>query len=58
MKKVYITDFIVEPLKPERKVLEGVAEVIALAAGREGELRGQIEDADALMIYHFLTFWF
>ncbi len=55
MKKVYITDFIAEPLEPERKVLEGVAEVIALEAGSEEELRGQIEDADALMIYHFLT---
>jgi len=32
-----------------------VAEVIALEAGSEKELRGQIEDADALMIYHFLT---
>ncbi|NOX99499.1 MAG: C-terminal binding protein [Verrucomicrobia bacterium] len=55
MKKVYITDFIAEPLEPERKVLAGVAEVIALEAGSEKELRGQIEDADALMIYHFLT---
>lgn len=55
MKKVYITDFIGEPLDPERKVLEGLAEVVALEAGNEEELRGQIEDADALMIYHFLT---
>ncbi len=55
MKKVYITDFIGEPLGPERKVLDGLAEVVALEAGSEEELRGQIEDADALMIYHFLT---
>ena len=55
MKKVYITDFIGEPLEPERGVLDGVAEVVALEAGSEEELQGQIEDADALMIYHFLT---
>jgi D-3-phosphoglycerate dehydrogenase/C-terminal binding protein len=55
MKKVYITDFIGEPLEPEREVLDGVAEVVALEAGSEQELRGRIEDADALMVYHFLT---
>jgi C-terminal binding protein len=55
MKKVYITDYIGEPLDPERKVLQGVAEVVALEAKSEAELQGQIEDADALMIYHFLT---
>lgn len=55
MKKVYITDFIAEPLELERGVLDGVAEVVALEAGSEEELRGQIEDAEALMIYHFLT---
>lgn len=55
MKKVYITDFIGEPLEPERRVLDGVAEVVALEARNEDELRGKIEGADALMIYHFLT---
>ena len=55
MKKVYITDFIGEPLDPERRVLDGVAEVVALEAKSEEELRGLVEDADALMVYHFLT---
>lgn len=55
MKKVYITDFIDDALEPERKVLQGLAEVVALQATCEEELRGQIEDADALMVYHFLS---
>ncbi len=55
MKKVYITDFIGDALEPERKVLQGLAEVVALQAKGEEDLSGQIEDADALMVYHFLT---
>ncbi|MCB1234340.1 MAG: C-terminal binding protein [Verrucomicrobiae bacterium] len=52
--KVVITDYIVEPLEFERSVLEGVAEVIALDARSEADLDGRIEDADAIMIYHYL----
>jgi C-terminal binding protein len=52
--KVIVTDFITEPLTVERSVLDGVAEVIALDARREEELDGRIEEADAIMIYHYL----
>lgn len=54
--KVVITDFIAEPLNYERRVLEGVAEVVALEAMREEDLIGQIEDADAIMVYHYFQF--
>jgi len=53
-KKVVITDFVGEPLEVERGVLDGVAEVVALEARDESELAGRVEDADALMVYHFL----
>jgi D-3-phosphoglycerate dehydrogenase/C-terminal binding protein len=55
MKKVVITDFVTEPLDCERRVLGDVAEVIALDAKNERELAGRIEDADAVMMYHFLS---
>lgn len=51
--KVLITDYITEPLDFERGVLEGHAEVEALDAHCEEDLIGQIEEVDALMIYHF-----
>ena len=33
MKKVYITDFIGEPLQPEREILQGLAEVVNESPG-------------------------
>lgn len=54
--KVVITDLIVEPLNVEREVLGDIAEVIALDAMRESELVGRIEDADAVMVYHYFRF--
>ncbi|WP_182864932.1 C-terminal binding protein [Rhodopirellula sp. JC639] len=54
--KVVITDLMTEPLDAERRVLGEVADVIALDAKNEAELVGQIEDADAVMVYHYLTF--
>ncbi|MDF1851541.1 MAG: C-terminal binding protein [Verrucomicrobiales bacterium] len=54
--KVVITDLIVEPLDYERRILDGHAEVIALDARSEDELIGQIEDADAVMVYHYFRF--
>jgi len=54
--KVVITDLITEPLDHERKVLDGVAEVVALNAMSEGELETRIEDADAVMVYHYFRF--
>lgn len=53
--KVVITDYITEPLTYEREVLDGHAEVIALDAMNETELAGRIEDADAIMLYHYLS---
>ena len=52
--KVVITDFISEPLEHERRILGDLAEVIALDARSESELAGRIEDADAVMVYHYL----
>ena len=52
--KVVITDFISEPLEHERRILGDLAEVIALDARNESELAGRIEDADAVMVYHYL----
>lgn len=54
--KVVITDFITEPLDYERSILDGVAEVVALDAMSEAELEGRIEDADAVMVYHYFRF--
>lgn len=52
--KVVITDFIAEPLTEERRILGDLAEVIALGGLREEDLWGRIDDADAVMVYHFL----
>jgi D-3-phosphoglycerate dehydrogenase/C-terminal binding protein len=52
--KVLAVDFVEEPLDIERGVLGEVADVFALGAEREEELWGRIEDADAIMLYHFL----
>lgn len=52
--QVVITDFMVEPLEEERMELDGLAEVTALDAACEADLVGNIEQADALMVYHFL----
>lgn len=51
--KVVVTDLIHEPLDEERAVLGDVAEVVALNALCEEDLAGRIEDADAIMLYHF-----
>lgn len=50
--RVIITDFVTEPLEEERRVLGDLADVAALDAYSEDELLGQVEQADALMIYH------
>lgn len=53
--KVVITDFINPPLHHEVQILGDVAEVVALNAFSEADLVGQIEDADAIMLYHFIS---
>ena len=50
--RVVITDFIEEPLVPEREVLGDLAQVEALGAFSEADMEGRVEDADALMVYH------
>ncbi len=52
--RVVITDFITEPLDQERRILGDLADVIALDAKDESELAGRIEDADIVMVYHYL----
>ncbi|MDF1858996.1 MAG: C-terminal binding protein [Verrucomicrobiales bacterium] len=56
LSKVVITDLITEPLDYERSILDGHAEVMALDAKSEGDLAGHIEDADAVMVYHYFRF--
>jgi D-3-phosphoglycerate dehydrogenase/C-terminal binding protein len=53
--KVVVVDFIAGPLDHEQRVLEGVAEPVALDARCEDELEGRVEDADALMLYHTMS---
>lgn len=52
---VVITDFINPPLTHEQRILGDVADVVALNAFSEGDLAGQIEHADAVMLYHFIS---
>ena len=52
--KVAITDFVGEPLDVERRILGDLADITALGAKHEAEMAGRIEDADAVMVYHFL----
>ncbi len=52
--QVIVTDFISEPLDVERNILEGLAEVVALGALSPAELDHRIEQATALLVYHFV----
>ncbi|MBM3876613.1 MAG: C-terminal binding protein [Verrucomicrobia bacterium] len=52
--QVVVTDFLEEPLDHERRILGDLADVTALCSRHEDELAGRIEDADAVMVYHFL----
>ena len=53
--RVVITDFVADDLAPEREVLGGVADVVALNATREAEVAGKLTDADAVMMFHVIT---
>ena len=53
--KIVITDFVTEPLEIERRILGNLAEVVALDARDESELAGRIEEANAVMMYHFIS---
>jgi D-3-phosphoglycerate dehydrogenase/C-terminal binding protein len=52
---IVVTDFITEPLDPERRILGDLARVTAANAVGEEQLLGKIEDADAIMLYHLTT---
>jgi C-terminal binding protein len=52
--RVVVIDFLDDDLAPEREVLGDLAEVTALNASSVDELPGHIEDADALMMFHYL----
>lgn len=53
--KVVITDFINDSLSIEKEVLQGIATVEAFDAYSEEALRGKIESAKAVMLYHNLS---
>ncbi|MFT4587353.1 MAG: C-terminal binding protein [Candidatus Binatia bacterium] len=53
--KVVVTDFLEEPLEHERKILGDLAEVVALNAVGESTIDDRINDADAIMLYHFIS---
>ncbi len=50
--RVAIADFLTDDLAPERAILDEVADIHAFNAFSETELVGQIDDADAVMLYH------
>ncbi len=53
--RVAITDFILDDLAPERRVLGDIADISSCNITDEAQLEGQIEDADAIMMYHCIT---
>ncbi len=52
--QVIITDFLNDDLAPERRIFGDLAEIVALNALTESDLLGKIEDADAVLVYHYL----
>ncbi len=52
--QVLITDFLNDDLAPERRIFGDLANVTALNALTESDLIGRIEDADAVLVYHYL----
>ncbi|RDC63623.1 C-terminal binding protein [Adhaeribacter pallidiroseus] len=53
--RVVITDFLSDSLETETKILNNLADVVALNAFSEEDLMGKIEEADAVILYHLLT---
>ena len=53
--KVVVTDFVEEPATFEREILGEIAEVKTFQAMGEDNLVGKVEDADAIMLYHYVT---
>ncbi|MCW3112355.1 MAG: putative 2-hydroxyacid dehydrogenase [Segetibacter sp.] len=53
--RIVITDFIADSLAVESEIIGNGAEIIALDAYNEKDLEGQIEDVDAIIMYHSLS---
>src|SRR5688500_15334805 len=53
--KVVITDFVNDSLEIEKRILNNISDVIALHAFSEEQLQDNIEEADAIILYHLLT---
>ncbi|GIW99919.1 MAG: dehydrogenase [Pirellulaceae bacterium] len=53
--RVLITDYIGEPLDIEREVLGDIADVAAVNARCNADLVGKVEQADGLLVYHFVS---
>lgn len=52
---VVVSDFINPPLTHEERILGDLADITALNAFSEADLVGKIEEADAIMLYHFIS---
>lgn len=52
---VVVSDFINPPLTHEERILGDIADIVALNAFSEEDLVGWIEEADAIMLYHFIS---
>ncbi len=53
--QVIVTDFIFEPLDVERQILGERADVLALGAQSSADLDQRVEQATALLVYHFVS---
>ncbi len=51
---VVITDYITDPAGVEQSILGDLAHVTAVEAQCESDLAGRIEQADAVMVYHYI----
>lgn len=55
MHKVLITDYLAPPPNIEQKELDGLAQVHCLQAHNNEALRGKLDDADAIILFHEVT---
>ena len=53
--QIVVSDFITDSLETELQIVGDIADVKALDAHAESELKGRIEHADAIMLYHNLA---
>ncbi|MCA8991964.1 MAG: C-terminal binding protein [Planctomycetaceae bacterium] len=53
--QVVITDFINPPLDIEQRILGDLADVVALNAFSEEDILDKVENAEAIMLYHFIS---